>query len=95
MRKKVDELIKECLFDVHPDDIVATLSVAKRQTVEILKALLMDAELIVMDEPTASLTEKETETLFQLIERLRKKGTSIIYISQSNCSPRWFCCWRS
>ncbi len=81
MREKADSLIKRCDFDIRPDDYVETLSVAKRQMVEILKALLYDAKILIMDEPTASLTDKESDKLFNIINRVREQGTSIIYIS--------------
>ena len=58
-----------------------TLSIAQRQTVEILKALSEDSSLIIMDEPTASLSSKESEALFGIINQLREKGVSILYIS--------------
>jgi ribose transport system ATP-binding protein len=60
---------------------VADLSVAERQMVEIAKALSVDAKLIIMDEPTATLTEKEVLKLFEVIDELRKKNVSIVYIS--------------
>lgn len=61
--------------------LVEKLSIAQQQLVEIAKALMMDAELIVMDEPSATLSEKEVEYLFNQIERLKKQGIAIIYIS--------------
>ena len=60
---------------------VASLSVAEQQMVEIAKAISFHAKIIVMDEPTAVLTERETETLFELVRRLRAQGVSVIYIS--------------
>ncbi len=81
MRKKVLDLIKKYEFDIDPDAVVETLGMAQRQMVEILKALSSDAKLIIMDEPTASLSAAEQEKLFETIDGLRKKGTSILYIS--------------
>ncbi|NLT15471.1 MAG: sugar ABC transporter ATP-binding protein [Clostridiales bacterium] len=81
MRKRVQELIDKYEFDLDPAAIVDSLSMAQRQMVEILKALSMDAKLIIMDEPTASLSASESEKLFETIDRLRKKGSSILYIS--------------
>lgn len=81
MRKKVKELIDYYDFGLNPDAIVETLSIAQRQTVEILKALSEESSLIIMDEPTASLSTKESEVLFGIIDQLRKKGVSILYIS--------------
>ena len=81
MKRRVEEMIEQCHFSVKPDDIVETLSVAQQQTIEIMKALLNDAKLIIMDEPTASLNAKESESLFEIIRNLKANGTSIIYIS--------------
>ena len=64
MKKKVSDLIEYYDFNLQPDAIVETLSIAQRQTVEILKALSEDSSLIIMDEPTASLSSKESEALF-------------------------------
>lgn len=81
MKKKVSELIQYYDFNLQPDAIVETLSIAQRQTVEILKALAEDSALIIMDEPTASLSSKESEALFGIINQLRERGVSILYIS--------------
>lgn len=81
MRKKVQQLIDFYDFGLNPDTIVETLSIAQRQTVEILKALSEDSRLIIMDEPTASLSSKESEALFGIIDQLRKRGVGILYIS--------------
>ncbi len=67
--------------DIRPEAIVRTLSVAQRQMVEIAKALSLDAELLIMDEPTSSLTESETGQLFKVIHELRRSGVGILYIS--------------
>ncbi|MBE3133228.1 MAG: sugar ABC transporter ATP-binding protein, partial [Acidobacteria bacterium] len=61
--------------------LVETLSVAEQQMVEIAKAISFQARIIVMDEPTAALTEHETATLFELVRRLKGQGVSVIYIS--------------
>jgi ribose transport system ATP-binding protein len=66
---------------VRPDDAVSALSVAQRQMVEIAKALSMNATVLIMDEPTSSLTETETARLFQVIEDLRSEGVGLVYIS--------------
>lgn len=81
MKKQVKELIDYYDFGLNPDAIVETLSIAQRQTVEILKALSEDSSLIIMDEPTASLSSKESEALFKIINQLKEKGVSILYIS--------------
>ena len=61
--------------------VMSDLSVGQQQMVEICKALMVDAKVLIMDEPTAALTQSETEGLFKLIKSLRKKGVSIVYIS--------------
>ncbi|MDR0817593.1 MAG: sugar ABC transporter ATP-binding protein [Clostridiales Family XIII bacterium] len=81
MSKKVRELIERYEFDIDPDAEVASLGMAKRQMVEILKALSVDAKLIIMDEPTSALSATESEKLFETINGLRDKGASILYIS--------------
>lgn len=81
MYKKTAELFEELHIHVKPTDKVKDLDVGVQQLVEIAKALSVEAKVLIMDEPTASLTEKETSTLFQIIEQLKGKGVSIVYIS--------------
>ncbi|MDA8226334.1 MAG: sugar ABC transporter ATP-binding protein [Desulfitobacterium hafniense] len=73
----------ECLgiSDIEPDALIKDLSVSQMQMVEIAKALSLNAKLIIMDEPTSSLTNKETEMLFAIIRSLKNKGVSVLYIS--------------
>ena len=66
---------------VSPDALVSSLSLAQQQMVEIAKALSMQARLLIMDEPTSSLTDAETTQLFRVIRELRHAGTGIVYIS--------------
>lgn len=80
-KKKIADLIEYYGFSLRVNDIVETLSVAQMQMVEILKALAADAKLIIMDEPTASLSSHESKLLFSIIDQLRERGVSIIYIS--------------
>ena len=72
-------------FDTHspidPRQLVEALSVSQQQVVEIVKALSVNCRVIIFDEPTAALTESETEALFRIISRLREKGMAVIYIS--------------
>lgn len=75
------EILKKLEIDINPRKFISDLSVAEKQMVEIAKSLSMDAKLIVMDEPTATLTEKEVVKLFSIIKELKAKGVSIIYIS--------------
>ncbi len=66
---------------IEPDTMVADLDVASQQLVEIAKAISLDAKVIVMDEPTAALSEAECEVLFANVDQLRARGTAIIYIT--------------
>ena len=79
-RKTVEELGR-LKMDFDPKALVKTLSVSNIQSLEIAKAVSNNANVIIMDEPTSSLTEKEVEDLFRIIEDLRRQGIAIIYIS--------------
>jgi ribose transport system ATP-binding protein len=68
-------------LEVDPDTIVSTLTIGKQQLVEIAKALSTNARLIIMDEPTSSLSEHEAQTLFKTVDDLKSRGVSIMYIS--------------
>ncbi|MCD8351530.1 MAG: sugar ABC transporter ATP-binding protein [Planctomycetaceae bacterium] len=68
-------------IDINPADTMGNLTVGRQQMAEIAKAISTDARIIVFDEPTAALTEKETDELFKIIADLRSKGIGIIYIS--------------
>ncbi|HMM21703.1 MAG TPA: sugar ABC transporter ATP-binding protein [Selenomonadales bacterium] len=74
-------LLRELEIDIHPATIVGSLSVSKIQSLEIAKAVSYNAKVIVMDEPTSSLTGNEVEQLFKIIRDLKRRGVSIIYIS--------------
>lgn len=75
------KIIKAFNVDIDPKAKINSLSVSTKQMVDIIKAVSYDAKIIVMDEPTSSLTERETELLFEIIERLKSEGRGIIYIS--------------
>ena len=81
INKKTAELFKLINLKLDPRVKVSTLTVAKQQMVEIAKALSFNSEVLVMDEPTAALTDSEIEDLFRIIKDLRQKGVGIIYIS--------------
>ena len=81
MYKETEELLKEVNLDFNPKVKLGTLSVSQMQSVEIAKAVSVNAKIVIMDEPTSSLTENEVEGLFDIINKLRSKGVSIIYIS--------------
>jgi len=76
-----EEMLKKVGLLVDPTRKMKTLSVAQMQMVEIAKAISMDSNIIIMDEPTSTLTEIEVEILFGLIKKLTEQGKSIIYIS--------------
>ncbi len=74
-------LFKEIGIQINPRSIMRNLSVAQIQLVEIVKAISLSSKVIVMDEPTSAITQKEVKTLFEQIDRLRKQNVAIIYIS--------------
>ena len=81
MYKKTEELLKELNLTIRPEDKLRTLSVSKAQSVEIAKAVSYDSKIIIMDEPSSSLTENEVAHLFTIIRALKARGVAIIYIS--------------
>ena len=82
MRAKADALLASLeIDDLAADQIVGALSVGHRQRVEILRALSHDARILIMDEPTAALTESDVTRLFDIVRRLKSRGVGIVYIS--------------
>ncbi len=81
MRKQYAELIARSGFELDSDTTVGSLRTADRQKVEILRAVNSDARIIVMDEPTSSLTSVETEALHKMTRSLRDQGKAIVYVS--------------
>jgi len=81
MNRRAAELLKEVGLDVAPNIPVGRLGVAQMQLVEIAKALCYDSKLLILDEPTATLTSKEVERLFEILKKLKSKGVTILYIS--------------
>ena len=81
MRREAAEALQQVGLDIDPDTRTRELIVAEKQLVEIAKALSRQARLLVMDEPTATLTPTESERLFALIRRLREQGVAVVYIS--------------
>jgi len=81
MVRKTEELAKSFNFDIDPTAVISELSMGDCQVVEIIKALARRASVIVMDEPTSSLSETEAKMLFEAVRNLRKKGISVVYIS--------------
>lgn len=76
-----DKLLKKINVETSSKELVENLSIAQQQMVEIAKALSLDAQIIIMDEPTDALTDKETESLFNVINELKNEGKAIVYIS--------------
>lgn len=81
MKKKTEELLADLELNIPATALAKDLSVSQLQAVEIAKAVSYDARIIIMDEPTSSLTNAETRHLFKIIRRLKSEGRSIIYIS--------------
>ncbi|MBU9724674.1 sugar ABC transporter ATP-binding protein [Diplocloster modestus] len=81
MKEEANLLLKELNADFNASDEMGSLSVAQQQMVEIAKALSMNAKIIIMDEPTAALTKRESEELYRVTEKFRDQGASIIFIS--------------
>ncbi len=81
MYRDTEALLKEVKMNFDPKVKLSALSVSQMQAIEIAKAVSANAKIIIMDEPTSSLTQNEVDNLFDIINSLRKKGISIIYIS--------------
>lgn len=81
MYEKSKEALEKLNINILPNQIVGDLSIGQQQMIEICKAFMINAKVIIMDEPTAALTESETKVLFETIKELKEKGVSIIYIS--------------
>ncbi|WNX85658.1 sugar ABC transporter ATP-binding protein [Agathobaculum sp. NTUH-O15-33] len=81
MHRQAGAFLSDLDYDLDPRALVQTLGIAKKQIVEIVKAVSSQCKIIVFDEPTASLSPKEIETLFGIIRNLKSKGIGIVYIS--------------
>ena len=81
LNEKAKVLLNRISFDVDPRKLVGSLTVAEKQMVEIAKALSRNSRIILMDEPSATLTKKELDALFQIIRDLKSSGIAVIYIS--------------
>lgn len=81
MYEEAFSLLKQVRMEYDPKAKLGTLSISQMQSVEIAKAVSMNAKVVILDEPTSSLTDNEVEALFRIINDLRDKGVSIIYIS--------------
>lgn len=81
LMRETEKILERVSLNVRPQQLAGELSIAQQQMIEIGRALTRNARLIIMDEPTSSLTERETDSLMALIEKLRRDGISVIYIS--------------
>lgn len=81
MNRRAEQLLGQMKVDIAPTTKVSQLTVAKQQMVEIIKAISQDSQILIMDEPTAALSEAEIEELFKVIDTLRERGVGIVYIS--------------
>jgi len=80
-RARVQEVFKRIGAEIEPNTLCESLTVAEKQLVEIAKALVREARILVMDEPSAALTKKEVEQLYLLIDDLKEKGIGVVYVS--------------
>src|SRR6185437_2664065 len=83
VRNAARQVLQRLNFNVDASQLAGALSAAKRQMVEIARAVLNDAKVIIFDEPTAALTPEETKHLFDLMKTLRKRGVAMIFISHA------------
>lgn len=81
MLKESKKMLEDCGVYLNPNTKMCRLSVAEKQLIEIVKAIFYNSQIIVMDEPTSAITEKEVDNLFKIIEKLLKDGKSVIYIT--------------
>ncbi|MGD0708054.1 MAG: sugar ABC transporter ATP-binding protein [Anaerolineaceae bacterium] len=79
--RKARELLQSLSMDIDPNELVANISIGKRQLVAFARALSFNPRVIILDEPTSSLTAQETELMFSVLKKLKKEGVGIIYIS--------------
>ena len=80
-RQAAIDILQKLNLNISPETLVADLTVAQQQMVEIAKAVSVNAKILIMDEPTAALTETEIDSLFQVTRLLKEQGTGIVYIS--------------
>ena len=80
-RKEILRVSAEFNFEIDPDALVENLPVGLQQRVEIIRALIYDAKVLILDEPTAVLTPQETDELLRNMKKLKAKGTSIVFIT--------------
>ena len=93
MNAETEQLLKDYHLNFGPETLIADLTIAQRQMVEIVKAISFNSKILVMDEPTSSISDKEVDFLFTIIKTLTQKGVGIIYISHK-MSELWQICDR-
>ena len=81
LKKRLEQCIQELGFDLHLQRKANTLSIAEQQLVEILKGMMREARILILDEPTSALTFDEVRSLFKVVQDLKKKGIALIYIT--------------
>ncbi|MEJ0034154.1 MAG: ATP-binding cassette domain-containing protein [Bacteroidota bacterium] len=81
MKQQANTLLKRLHLDVSPDAKISSLKIGQQQVVEVAKSLLLDAKVIIMDEPTSAISESEIAVLFDVIRELKSEGKVIVYIS--------------
>ncbi len=81
MEEKTRDVLKYLNSDLQPDQLVGTLSSGEQKIVEFAKALVFDRKVIILDEPTASFSASEIENLLEIVDKIKKRGIGIIYIS--------------
>ena len=80
-KASIERISKEFKFDINPDELIENLPVGVQQKVEILRALIYDAKVLILDEPTAVLTPQETDELLSIMKSLKSRGAAIIFIT--------------
>jgi len=91
MREKTRVLLDDLQTDLDPDALISSLSVAQKQMVEIAKALVSDVRVLIMDEPTTVLTDHEVKILFALVDRLKARGVTLVFISHKLKEVKQLC----
>jgi len=81
LHREAREYLDAVGLEITPDTLVSSLTIGRQQLVEIAKALSVNARILIMDEPTSSLSARETQTLFEVIRGLKQRGVSVLYIS--------------
>ncbi len=91
MHEEAKKILDDLGIDISTNVHVGSLSIAQQQMVEIAKAISFNSKILVLDEPTATLTEKEIEQLFGIIRRLKEKGVGMVYISHRMAELNQIC----